>query len=675
MAAAVVSEPTQGYSSGGMSRSSSGGVYSNPAYYNTIRQQLLKKYKKDEVDKFLSKKVALEQGPEAVEMGLIEPDAAITAAGGIGAPGVLDNFSDVPAKDEFAGKKRIALEAVAQLEKRYGRGDAENIGTDKDLSLAGKGGRLDRPLAGIKKAFAGGEFVEDQKIYDAALANLVGVFSQSFGSGTPQEGESQRLIKSAPGGTSSDKEAKAWFEDVRVFLGDKKKDDKGEIKNSNIDRSKYGEEIGGIATPLQKTTTSKSIVNTEPEQSQEDQGLFRNIALKAADAAPAVGALIGGTAGAAATGIPTLGLGAFGGGVVGATAGGGGGLAIQNLIREQLGVETRSSEEVLKDVTTGAARDGAFQALGFGAGKYVLGPALKGAGWVLKHAGSAIDDIPLRSIRINPSQLTKFEKQYGEDVADFMTKRGYLGEDAVDLAAKDAAKHQEAFDELALNKNIQIPVQKLAQRFSEEISDLGGAGDKIVPSINKGIAKSILGEWANIEKQIVKQGREFVTPEDLTLFRRAISDVIPDSQWVDPSVKNTAVRTYRIINDVIQDNVGEKGVLKATGIELSKLYKFLEIASKQDNLGRGSLVGNITRMMGGVGGAGLGFMAGGPLGGVTGGIAGLAAEGALRNPNVLKGIYNTSRAAGRMAPAMKKGISALPPALAAVSQSVNQMIR
>jgi hypothetical protein len=120
--------------------------------------------------------------------------------------------------DPFAPQKKIAGEALGLLETRYGRGDAQNVGTGQDISLAGSGSILERILSVPAKWVSSKEKRNDIKSYENLLETFLPTFTQAFGSGAPQEGEAKRLLKSAPNARSSDEEAKRWFSDVRSLL-------------------------------------------------------------------------------------------------------------------------------------------------------------------------------------------------------------------------------------------------------------------------------------------------------------------------------------------------------------------------------------------------------------------------------------------------------------------------
>ena len=547
----------------------------------------------------------------------------------------------------------------------YGRGDSSNVGTGKDLSLSPSASGISKGLAGAKRALSrffgtDNRTTEDINIYNAQANLALSLLTQAFGSGTPQEKESVRILeKSIPNERSTDREAKTWFDSVESLLG-------GQKKNEVI--------------PSTDITQPQTVSQTEQPQGDS---FFKKVALKVADIAPAAGGLVGGlTGGALGVGVMSAATGAGG-----TAAGYAGGKVIQNTIRDLLGAQDKDPLQQITDSVSGAAKEAAFDALGFGVGKYILKPIAKGGGFVLKSLAKNIDDIPLKGIRINPSQLTKFSSKHGEDVANFMVNRGYLGEDAIDIAAKDTAKFQETFDNLALNKNISVPINDIAKRFSQEISDLAGGGTKIVSSFNKKLATDLMKEWNFLQEQLIRQGRNSVGLDELTNFRRSMDKLIPESVFIDRNIKNVQLRLRGMFNDIISESIdkhllpevagaGEKGTIKKIGQELSRLYDFLDIAEKQSNLGRGSLVGNLTRILSGGGGGAIGAVVGGIPGAVAGGATGLASEALLRDPNVLKGIYKTGQ---KVMPKVLeyggKATRALPQTSRAAMQALGQLLQ
>lgn len=407
---------------------------------------------------------------------------------------------------------------------------------------------------------------------------------------------------------------------------------------------------------------------------------------KVANAAPTVGGVIGGITGGllggtAGSAVP------FAGTVAGGLAGSGagtalgtmGGHAIKNSVLSLFGKQKKSDIDQLKDAVKESAIAGATDV--------ATGAVLHGAGKVIspvvKSVGKVIEDIPLKSIRVNPSQITKWGKTHGEDLSGWMVKNKILGENSIDIAEKSADALQQSFDDLAMSENITIPVSKLRDRFSQEIKNLAGASGgtktELVPGINRDIAEKVLGEWNSIQSQIDQMGIQDITPAMLTRLRRTIDETIPKNAFASPSVKNFSLRMRRLLSDVVQEGVdsrligsGGTGSLKRLGKELSKYYDFLDIAERQSNLGRGSLLANLPRILSSGGAGTIGAMLGGVPGAISGATAGLVGEAAFRSPEVLNSIYKTGLFAKRALPKAARAGSAifqrLPSAIYTLSQ-------
>jgi len=156
-------------------------------------------------------------------------------------------------KDPLAPQKMVALKALDLLETRFGRGNTKNIGTKEDIALAGGGGNVERLggliQRGLVKAGSDPRLREDVQAYQQLLITFLPAFTQAFGSGAPQEGEAKRLIEAAPGVKSSDREAKAWFNDVRTLLGGQSKPD----LELEPDKKKITKTTGASFTPQEPT--------------------------------------------------------------------------------------------------------------------------------------------------------------------------------------------------------------------------------------------------------------------------------------------------------------------------------------------------------------------------------------------------------------------------------------
>ena len=569
------------------------------------------------------------------------------------------------AQQEYS--KKAALNAINELETLYGRGSAENVGTESDLSLSKSPSGLGKTMTKIGRGLGkmlgtNKKLTEDINIYKGQTEMAISALTQALGSGAPQDTERLAILsRSIPNEYSTDREAKAWFQSVKNILGEKKK-----INN----------EVG-TETSLQNQIT-QTTQQLEPATEEDKDGFLKKLTLGLADIAPGAGGILGGlTGGVLGGGLMSALTGASGAGI-----GYGGGKVVQNAIRDLLGEQEKAPAEQLKEAGVGMAKEAASDLAGFGVGQFILKPIAKGGGYVLKSLVKNIDDIPLKSVRFNPSQLTNFTKKHGDDVAEFMVKRGYLGDEALEIAYKDAAKIQSTFDNLALNKNMQIPVDELAKRFSTEITELAGKGERIVPNVNKQLAEGLLKEWQSVLEQLKRQGRNMVGVGELTMFRRDLDELIPKSAFIEQPVKNLSLRLRKMFNDVVYENVdkrlltdvaggGELGTLKNLGTELSKLYDFLEMTEKQSNLGRGSLVTNLTRILTGGGGGTIGAVVGGVPGAVVGGSMGLASEALLRDPNVLKSLYKSGKV---VQPIVNKQLPRFIQSIPQVSATLTQLL-
>lgn len=133
----------------------------------------------------------------------------------------LAKLAETNAKSDKPSAGDSAVSAVQQLQVLFGRGNAENVGTDQDLALGGGGSLTERAgakTAGVTKKFTDPDYINDLEIFQNQATNVLGLITQAFGSGTPQDAEAQRLIKSIPGAGTPDKVAKAWFTNLEDLL-------------------------------------------------------------------------------------------------------------------------------------------------------------------------------------------------------------------------------------------------------------------------------------------------------------------------------------------------------------------------------------------------------------------------------------------------------------------------
>mgnify|MGYP001607464492 CR=1 FL=1 len=134
------------------------------------------------------------------------------------------------AEQEF--KKSAAGRALGELENLYFRGDTKG---EQSVGLSKTSQRTEKARAGIDafvRSFVDPKYQEDVNKFKSQRDITVGILTQAFGSGTPQEGEAKRLIASAPNETSTSAEAKSWFKSARTLLGTHK-EEQDEIKKDN----------------------------------------------------------------------------------------------------------------------------------------------------------------------------------------------------------------------------------------------------------------------------------------------------------------------------------------------------------------------------------------------------------------------------------------------------------
>jgi len=582
---------------------------------------------------------------------------------------------DTRAVNEFEGlisdEEGYAKNTEGEEEKPLSGADAKIVGQIKSGLTS---------IKRIKETLGGKEYKEGEgfkkggvELLGARTEGPFGLDVTPFGRGLESDlfNAVDIILRQRSGAAVPPEEVKRYLKIFGPAITDPAKVREQKVKQIELELSQVAESMGlDIKELLGKKELSETPpdleggVAKEESKKKEGNGIdFQDIAGKVAGAMPVVGGIAGGVGGGILGGVagsivPGAGTaaGAIAGSAGGTALGTGTGVFIQNAIEEIAGTQDDSSEEVLKSAFGEAATAGLLDAATLGAFKLV-GATGK---LVLKPIGKAITQgiksIPLRSLRINPSQLTQFSKKHGVDMGEFVVKNRLLGENAVELGAAKAGELQKAFDNLALAENIKIPIDNLDNRFLQEIADLAPAPGKLVPSAFKGIAKNVIDEWAALIGQMRNQGIRELDAKMLTELRRFTDDLIPESAFVDPSVKNVAMRLRNIYNDVVQEAVDktllapvaggaiEDTGLKSLGRELSKYYDFLRMAEKQSNLGRGSLVPNLTRILLG----GFGALAGG----IPGIAVGLGTEAALRSPDILSKIYT----AGKKLPGISAGM-------------------
>lgn len=306
------------------------------------------------------------------------------------------------------------------------------------------------------------------------------------------------------------------------------------------------------------------------------------------------------------------------------------------------------------------AQDGAMSVGAAGVLK-VASPLLKPVAQKLvkpftKTVGNALDDAGkatvVRGLRPSPTQATNFTKATGDDIADFMAKRG-ITKDFADEALKRIADQQDQFDEIAVRSGKSVDIETVAKKFDKAIGEYT-KGTKGALSQNRGIAKSL----QEAKELFLEQSKQFsidgrIDVDVLTELRREVDNLIPNNEFAK-ALLGDQVSPSLIQRNIYQDSVQEatKDILTPdgrslddVGTELKKLFEFKKIAEKQSNLGRGNKLFSMGNMLSGGTGSILSTLLG--LGPFTGALAGAGLNELSQNPNVISTASKTLSGTGR----------------------------
>ena len=247
-------------------------------------------------------------------------------------------------------------------------------------------------------------------------------------------------------------------------------------------------------------------------------------------------------------------------------------------------------------------------------------PVAKVAGKKAKALG---EELLESGLRITDSQRTKFFKKNKISVGQFISKNKLTG-NVADETIGQIKKLQDQFDDIAVKSNATVTPHQLRTGIKKFIDTLDEVGNKKQIVAIKRLERDLLN-------QIGKRGFG-INVAELTQTRRALDDLIPDSQFArqaagEPVTNNIFLRNA--LNSVIRNSTsGIKAggkTLKEIGQKLSPLFDLEKLASKTQvpGVGKGRLGGLLDLLS--LGG-------GGVAGGVPGAVAALAGRRALTSP-------------------------------------------
>lgn len=316
-------------------------------------------------------------------------------------------------------------------------------------------------------------------------------------------------------------------------------------------------------------------------------------------------------------------LGSFASPILGTAAGAGVGSALGEGLENFLTGDSLT-KNVAKEGALGAvfgvgpirgakALGGAGKALMTG-GKIAEGAAQAASGTVRGAAGKALtdasDDLVVKQFRFTPSQLKNFKGKFGEDAAQVAKRYGFQSAD--DVVTKGVEPLQAQFDDAI--KNIPgVTKAQLQQQFKSKYEPLL----KSAVQDNVAIGKNLKSQ----SQAILKKYGDVIDAKELNTLRREFDSLVNYTErTANPARYGVNKRAADAIRTTLQKS-DPSGSLQGLGKELQKLNQFADNAAKQSQLGRGSLPGTLSNLVGGsVGGGAFG----GPLG-AAGGYIGTAA--------------------------------------------------
>ena len=241
---------------------------------------------------------------------------------------------------------------------------------------------------------------------------------------------------------------------------------------------------------------------------------------------------------------------------------------------------------------------------------------------VAKLLGKGGEKLAVKAFRINPSQATNFADETGEAFGEFLARRNISSPGQL---TSQATKLQQGFDDIAKSKNLVVDPNRVLNNFEATINKL----KQSIDPLQKQKAQTL----ENIATNFVDQyGQGPIPANALTALRKEFDRSIKEFN-LTPELKGPLNHARDVLEMSLRQSADEAGLsvggktFQEAGVELSKMYKAIEIAERQGNLGVGSLPFGITKLLGGA--------IGGGLGGFPGAAAGVAATSLINEPAAL----------------------------------------
>ena len=241
-------------------------------------------------------------------------------------------------------------------------------------------------------------------------------------------------------------------------------------------------------------------------------------------------------------------------------------------------------------------------------------PIAKVAKKISKSAGEAFEKVGerlvLRGIKPTKTQLSKFAKQTGQELGEFVSKKNLAGNVFENVVTR-INKVQGEYDDIVQNSGVMVKVSDIVDSMDSKIDALQAG---LFGKTNNKSAINLLNKMRDEAVEKISTVGESINLNELVNTRRALDAQIPKSAWAklfggEDIPGKLAVRN--ILQDVINDSAegitGGSGIgLRQLGKELQGLYSVEKIADLQSKLGKGSSIMGLQ--------TGLGLIAGGVTG-------------------------------------------------------------
>lgn len=252
--------------------------------------------------------------------------------------------------------------------------------------------------------------------------------------------------------------------------------------------------------------------------------------------------------------------------------------------------------------------------------------ALSKIGSKVEEAGKSL---VLKELRPTPSQQFNFKKSTGKAIEDFATEKK-IGSLNVENIENKLIPLQEAFDAKTVNSSKAVNRSKLIKAFDDVIKEVDTPEALAVPR-NRQVRDMLVAERDNL-----KTLPEEIPLPTLVKIRRDFDKVTKDFKNADPMTASDS----RLLGSIYRDVVNTTAGTDKMGKDLSSYYKLLEIAEKQEGLGKGSIGIGFKNLQGAVAG-------GASTGTLPGAAAGYAVQKALSNPRVTSAASRGLQATGK----------------------------